>query len=201
MAADREPIEGLVRERVVPRPAADVDDPARERPETTDARSPGRPPRARSFEDFYAAEAAAVHRAVAASLPDPGRAADAVDEAMARAYASWSRVGRYDAPAGWVYRVAMNWATSRWRKHRREASLVEREAEQIEARPAPSPVGSPALDALRALPAEQREVVACRVLLDLDTRTTAAALGIAEGTVKSRLSRALDALRTDLEAP
>ena len=78
-----------------------------------------------SFEAFYASEAAALHRAVAATLPDPSRAADAVDEAMARACASWDRVGRYDAPAGWVYRVAVNWATSRWRKLRREASLTD----------------------------------------------------------------------------
>lgn len=155
----------------------------------------------RSFEAFYAAEAAAVHRAVAASLPDPSRAADAVDEAMARACASWGRVGRYDAPAGWVYRVAMNWATTRWRKLRREAALPD----QAGARPEPtapeptSDVGSPALEALRRLPAHQRRVIACRVLLDLDTSTTAQALGIAEGTVKSRLARGLAALRDDLE--
>ena len=180
----------------VPRPASAADAPSAP-PAPDPITAPGR----RSFEDFYAAEAAAVHRAVAASLPDPSRAADAVDEAMARAYASWRKVGGYDAPAAWVYRVAMNWATSRWRKHRREAALADATVERLEAVPATSPVGSPALDALRALPVEQRQVVACRVLLDLDTRSTALALGIAEGTVKSRLSRALDALRTDLEAP
>jgi RNA polymerase sigma-70 factor (ECF subfamily) len=157
-----------------------------------------------SFEVFYAAEAASVHRAVAATVPDPSRAADAVDEAMARACASWDRIGRYDAPAGWVYRVAINWATSRWRQLRREAPLAEPVAQVgIEAgEPDPdSQVGSPALAALRALPDEQRQVVACRVLLDLDTRATARALAIPEGTVKSRLARGLDALRTALEAP
>lgn len=161
-------------------------------------------PRATSFEAFYAAEAAALHRAVAATLPDPSRAADAVDEAMARACASWPRVGTYDAPAGWVYRVAVNWATSRWRKLRREAPLADaRTTVDLEVgRSDPdSPVGSPALAALRALPGPQREVVACRVLLDLDTKATADALDIAEGTVKSRLARGLDALRTALEAP
>ena len=40
----------------------------------------------------------------------------------------------------------------------------------------------PALAALRTLPEPQREVVACRVLLDLDTRATAHALAIPEGT-------------------
>ena len=157
-----------------------------------------------SFEAFYASEVDALHRAVAATLPDPSRAADAVDEAMARACASWNRVGQYDAPAGWVYRVAINWATSRWRQLRREALLAEPSTRaHLEAgQPDPdSTVGSPALAALRALPDDQRRVVACRVLLDLDTRTTALALAIPEGTVKSRLARGLDALRDALEAP
>jgi len=41
-------------------------------------------------------------------------------------------------------------------------------------------------------------VIVCRVLLDLSTADTAAVLGIAEGTVKSRLARGLSALRTEL---
>jgi DNA-directed RNA polymerase specialized sigma24 family protein len=41
-------------------------------------------------------------------------------------------------------------------------------------------------------------VVVCRVLLDLSTADTAAALRVSEGTVKSRLSRALTGLRTTL---
>ena len=42
------------------------------------------------------------------------------------------------------------------------------------------PEGALALDALRHLPLEQRAVVVCRVLLDLDTRATAVALDIAD---------------------
>lgn len=208
MMAPLEPIGALVREGSM-RPsaaAASAADPSPvQRTDDPDASDEARLERiGTSFEAFYAAEAAAVHRAVAASLPDPSRAADAVDEAMARACASWERVGRYDAPAGWVYRVAINWATSRWRQLRREAPLAEHDPrpDAEVGRPDPdSPVGSPALAALRALPAEQREVVACRVLLDLDTRATARALAVPEGTVKSRLARGLDALRTALEAP
>lgn len=55
------------------------------------------------------------------------------------------------------------------------------------------------LRALDALEDEAREVVVCRQLLDLSVEETAAALGIALGTVKSRQHRALQRLRVLLE--
>jgi RNA polymerase sigma factor (sigma-70 family) len=72
---------------------------------------------------------------------------------------------------------------------------------------APSPVGAPLdserreelLAALADLPARDREAIACRYLLQLSEDETAAALGCARGTVKSRLSRALDRLRKRME--
>jgi RNA polymerase sigma factor (sigma-70 family) len=51
------------------------------------------------------------------------------------------------------------------------------------------------LTALRRLPARQREVIVLRVFLDLDIDTTARQLGIAPGTVRAHLSRAMTALR------
>lgn len=54
------------------------------------------------------------------------------------------------------------------------------------------------LAVLRRLPRRQREVVVLRVFLDLDVRTTAAALGIAEGTVSAHLSRAVATVRGHL---
>jgi RNA polymerase sigma-70 factor (ECF subfamily) len=52
------------------------------------------------------------------------------------------------------------------------------------------------LAALRRLPLRQREVVTLRLLLDLDTETTARLLGIAPGTVGARLHRAAETLRS-----
>jgi DNA-binding CsgD family transcriptional regulator len=54
------------------------------------------------------------------------------------------------------------------------------------------------LAALRRLPARQREVIVLRVFLDLDIDTTARQLGIAPGTVRAHLSRAMTALRSEL---
>jgi DNA-directed RNA polymerase specialized sigma24 family protein len=52
--------------------------------------------------------------------------------------------------------------------------------------------------ALLRLPTRQRQVVALRLFLDLDTECTARALGIAPGTVQAHLGRAMAALRDDL---
>jgi RNA polymerase sigma factor (sigma-70 family) len=53
--------------------------------------------------------------------------------------------------------------------------------------------------ALDRLPARQRQVVALRLILDLDTATTAQVLGIAAGTVMAHLGRAMAALRHELQ--
>jgi DNA-directed RNA polymerase specialized sigma24 family protein len=69
-----------------------------------------------SFESFYRGQVDTVYRALALTLTDSGLAREATDEAMLRAYARWPIVGGYDNPSGWVYRVGLNWATSRWRQ-------------------------------------------------------------------------------------
>ncbi|MCW4454097.1 RNA polymerase sigma factor [Flavobacterium sp. MXW15] len=57
------------------------------------------------------------------------------------------------------------------------------------------------VQALRQLPARQREAFTLRVLQELDVATTAKAMGCSEGSVKTHLSRARDALQKQLEAP
>ena len=54
------------------------------------------------------------------------------------------------------------------------------------------------LAAIERLPGAAREAISCRYLLDLSEEETAAALDCPRGTVKSRLSRALDRLRVEL---
>jgi len=52
--------------------------------------------------------------------------------------------------------------------------------------------------ALLRLPARQRQVIALRLILDLDTSGTAQVLGITPNTVMAHMARALAALRSDL---
>jgi RNA polymerase sigma factor (sigma-70 family) len=154
----------------------------------TDASTTPRP-----FDDFYRVERDRVARALAITLGDGHLAADATDEAMARAYQRWAKVGLYDNPGGWVYRVALNWATSVLRRRRRAPHPhVER---PTEIGPVPEPTVA---EALAALDVDQRAVVVCRYYLGLSEAETAAALGIRPGTAKSRLSRALQRLQPRL---
>ena len=60
------------------------------------------------------------------------------------------------------------------------------------------PVDPRIMSALMRLPARQRQVVALRLFLDLDTGRTAEVLGITPSTVKAHLARALASLRDDL---
>ncbi len=55
------------------------------------------------------------------------------------------------------------------------------------------------LMALAALPARRREAIVLRYWLDLPEREIAAAMGVSTGTVKSHVSRGLDALGEALE--
>ena len=155
--------------------------------------------RAEPFEAFYRAQADRVYRALALTLGRDDLAREATDEAMTRAYARWSRVGSLDNPPAWVYRVGLNWATSMWRKTRRErAHSAGADADRHLSAAPPDPAALAARAALLGLPPAQRAVVVCRIFLDLSTAETAAVLGTSEGTVKSRLARALAGLRATL---
>lgn len=147
------------------------------------------------FERFFAEHHEPVLRALALTLGDAEQARDAAAEGMARAYQRWGRIRGYDDPAGWVYRVGLNWARSRWRKSRREVVT-----DAVVERPGADPPGAdPRLAAaLAGLGVDQRAVVVLRYYLDWSEARTAAALDVAPGTVKSRLSRALDRLAVAL---
>lgn len=161
------------------------------------AAAPGSPETAndaRDFEEFWASERRNLFGALAVALGDPHLAAEAVDEAMVRAYQRWGKVSGYDNPAGWVYRVAVNWARSWLRKARRQPPRPD--ASSV---PAPE-LGDDGLDdAVWALSPANRDVVVLRYYLDWPIAWIAGALALPEGTVKSRLHRGLEQLRTVLE--
>lgn len=148
-----------------------------------------------SFVAFYRDARDRVARALALTLGDGALGAEAADEAMARAFQRWARIGAYADPAGWVYRVGLNWATSVLSRRRRQpAPPTERAAPDV------GPVAEPTVRAaLAELDVRQRAVLVCRFYLGLSEQETAAALGTRPGTVKSRQSRGLERLRARLD--
>jgi RNA polymerase sigma-70 factor (sigma-E family) len=153
------------------------------------------------FAEFYRDAKDECLFAVVLSVGDRDTAQDLVDEAFARAWASWRTVSRHPAPAAWVVRTALNTSISRWRRRRREVPVAD--LALVADRPAAGGAAGGSVDprimaALLRLPARQRQVVALRLFLDLDTAGTARVLGIAPGTVQAHLGRAMASLRCDL---
>jgi RNA polymerase sigma-70 factor (ECF subfamily) len=123
-------------------------------------------------------------------------AEELVAEAFAKAWSSWRKVSRHPAPRAWVVRTALNAGVGLWRRRGRELPLPDVElAASTDVREG---LDTTLLRALRRLPPRQREVIALRIFLDLDTATTARQLGIAPGTVKAHLFHAAAALRREL---
>ena len=141
-----------------------------------------------------------------------GTAADAEDaaqEAFVKAYVGLERF-RHEAPfRPWLLAIVANEARNRRRWVRRRTALALEETDESAAgNAAPSPEAAAVADeerrellrALNRLRAGERLAIACRYFLELSEAETAAALDLRLGTVKSRLSRALDHLRARLEA-
>ena len=119
-------------------------------------------------------------------------AEDVVQEAFVRGLDHPRRLLGADNPEAWLRTVAVNLARSRWRRAQRLIGLAPR---LVEESPDTDTDGHVVLvQALRALPAGQREVIALHHLADLTVEQVADTLGLPIGTVKARLSRGRAAL-------
>lgn len=128
---------------------------------------------------------------------DRQEAEDAVQEAFARAVAAGGRFRRIDNPEAWLRTVAVNVVRRRWRRARMFGSLAPRLV-TASSTPGISDDHVAVIEALRAMPASHREVLALFYLGDLTVQQVAESLGIPEGTVKSRLSRGREMLSPHL---
>ncbi len=148
------------------------------------------------FAEFFRASWEPCLRAVVAVVGSPQLAEDQVAEAFAKAWVSWRKVRRHPAPRAWVVRTALNTGASWWQRRRRELPLADHDLTT----PVDLDGGLDAtlLAAIWRLPPRQREVIALRIFLDLDTAAIARQLGIESGTVRMHLSRGVSALRREL---
>ncbi len=147
-------------------------------------------------------------------LGDREEALDLSQDVFLNVFRQLGRFRGQSALRTWIYRIVINQARNRqrwWRRrHRSEQVSLDDHLSSHGDLPAPPGEGSPdrALGrkelaahlrtALDALPFEQRSAVVLREVDGLSYEEIAYSLGVAVGTVKSRLTRARDALRARL---
>jgi RNA polymerase sigma factor (sigma-70 family) len=152
-----------------------------------------------SVEEFCRAHHARLFGTLRLYCGDAGLAEELTQEALARAVRQWPRVRAMDSPAAWLFRVGLNLAKSSFRRRSAERRAAARAAMRSERASSYDSPDSPTIiavrQAVRALPARQREVVILRYFLDLSVRDAAAQMGCAEGTVKGLLFDAVRSLR------
>lgn len=141
------------------------------------------------FEAFYQREFRAMVRLAAALVDERGAAEEVVQEAFAAVYLRYRVV---DNPTAYLRVCVLNGG----RKVLRRRLLLRRQ-------PAPAvehgDLGyNHVVDAVRRLPARQRNAVMLRYELQLSDSEIAETLGVPVGTVKSTLHRALARLRTEV---
>lgn len=136
---------------------------------------------------------------------DAADAEEAAQDGFVKAHRALRRFRRGEPFRPWLLAIVANEARNRRRARGRRAALILRAA----AEPA-APDGDPEeaalaierrqrlLAAVERLRDDDRDVLACRYFLELSEEETAAALGIARGTVKSRTHRALSRLQGEL---
>jgi RNA polymerase sigma factor (sigma-70 family) len=150
--------------------------------------------RSSSFEVFYDEHFDAVRRSLSAAFRDSLLAEEAAQESFTRAYMHWRRVSQMDRPDGWVYVVAVRFAT------RRRPATDTHNTRTSEDDIADVVVTHEMLrTAIERLSERQRLAIVLRYLADLPVDDVAAAMGCAPGTVKSTLHAALARLQVDLD--
>jgi RNA polymerase sigma-70 factor (ECF subfamily) len=145
-------------------------------------------------------------------LGDPQEALDLCQDVFLRVFRMLHQFRGQSSLRTWIYRIALNQASNRlrwWRRRHRayQVSLDDGFPRELpELRPSTMPdrvlqqqeLAGRVWTALDALPFEQRAVVVLREIDGLSYEEIAASLGLAVGTVKSRLARAREQLRKTL---
>ncbi|MEV6490232.1 SigE family RNA polymerase sigma factor [Actinoplanes sp. NPDC051633] len=149
------------------------------------------------YEDFVASRYRAIVRFGALLAGDTRLGEDLAQEGLIAAYRSWHRLGVPDGrPEAYVRQVMVRTAM----RARRRRWLGEVPTDELPDAPGrgfadESDLSVQVLAGLRRLPVDQRVVLVLRFWADASEAEVAQTLGVAVGTVKSRTSRALAALR------
>jgi RNA polymerase sigma-70 factor (ECF subfamily) len=151
-----------------------------------------------SFETFYDRAHQRVRAALTVTVGELDLAADATDEAFARAYLHWARVSVMVAPEAWVVKVALNVARRQARRRAMEHMLLRRAA--VRHRELPAPAGEVWL-LVRDLPERQRLAVVLRYVGDLTEEQIATVMGVTRGSASATLAAARQRLGAAVSDP
>ncbi len=153
-----------------------------------------------AVEQLYAAHWRRLVRLAVLLLRDQGAAEEVVQDAFVAMHGRWRSLRDPDKALAYLRQTVVN----RSRSALRHRGVVERHLARQSAAALADPADAPALagdrrsavlDALRALPTRQREVLALRYYLELSEAEIADTLGISRGSVKAHASRGSATLR------
>ena len=148
------------------------------------------------FTEFVAARTPALLRTAYLLTGDWAAGEDLLQTTLEQCWRRWNRLGEHPEP---YVRQAMLRTFLSWRRRRWTGETPTEELPEVAVDDATSAYDERELlwRALQRLPRRQRAVIVLRYFDDLSEQETAAALGVAVGTVKSQASKALAALRVD----
>jgi RNA polymerase sigma-70 factor (ECF subfamily) len=153
------------------------------------------------FADVAADQLDAVFRYLVFLTGDRSAAEDLTAETFEKAFRTWRRFDpRRGSPRTWLCQIArttaIDWFRAEARRKRREETYsrdLEHASDLMDGLPGPLE------QAVHELSPAEREVVALRVLLELDGPSAARVLGISQTACSTRLSRALKNLEERID--
>ena len=156
-----------------------------------------------TFQEVAEVNLDAVYRYLRHLTGDPHLAEDLTSETFERALRMWSRFEPARGPVlPWLVTIARRIALDHFRSDARRRTRERRAAarDDVVRQPPAEPNDLPPdiAAALANLTQSEREIVALRVLLDLDGAETAATLGISPSACSTQLHRAMTKLRAEL---
>jgi len=143
-----------------------------------------------AFDELFHRHQRQLHRLARLTTRTPEDAEDALQDAMLSAHRGAGSF-RHDAAVGsWLHRIVFNACLDRLRRTKAHPTAPLEDIYPVADRTAQVETAIVVQRALMRLPVEQRAAVVAVDMQGYSVADTAALLGVAEGTVKSRCSRA-----------
>ncbi|MFI6931916.1 SigE family RNA polymerase sigma factor [Streptomyces sp. NPDC050287] len=151
------------------------------------------------FEEYVRTRHDALLRSARRLVGDPLDAQDLLQIALLRTYRQWERIADKRLADAYLRRVMINTRTEWWRARKLE-EIPTAHIPEVSVKDTSDQHADRALltEVLKRLTPKQRSVVVLRYCEQMTTFETAATLGMAPGTVKSTLHRALTQLRQEI---